>query len=96
MPLVLQKTIREMSREEFEAFLEQVRFTRMAAAIEYHAAKQAKQSKHKSKLDMRLERHYEMLEKDMDKLMRAEEALEDRLTRIEEVKQEMETVDDYS
>lgn len=89
MPLVLKKSIKDCTRQEMEDFIEAVRVRRMLATIEYHNLKNAKLSQATGKIQARVDRECDLLEKEINTLERAEQKVEDRLNKIEQMKQEI-------
>lgn len=87
--LILQPTIRDCTREQVEAHIEQVRNRRMLAAIEFHNTKNMKLSQAGGKIQDRLDKQLDMLEKEIGNLERAEIKVTDRLNTIEALKQEL-------
>jgi hypothetical protein len=96
MPLVLQRTIEEMSSEELEQRLEMIRARRIVAAMEYAAGQDLKLEYEVDKVRRKLKAHYEMLGKELDRCDRAIFALENRVAAIEQLKQEAGLLEDYS
>ena len=87
--LVLVKSIKEMDREEIEAHLSLIRMRRMSAALEYAAGKNLKLGKSADKVKQKLERQYDMLGKEIDRLDVMIDKVEQRMIEIESLKQEL-------
>lgn len=87
--LILQPNIRDCTREEVEAHIEQIRTKRMLAAIEFHNTKNMKLSQAGGRIQDRLDKQLDMLEKEINNLERAENKVSDRLNTIEALKQEL-------
>lgn len=96
MALVLQPTLEEMTTEELEQRLESIRARRIVAALEYAAGQTLKIEHEKDKVSRKLKGHYEMLGKELDRCDRAIFALENRVMAIEQLKQEIGLLDDFS
>lgn len=96
MALVLQRTLEEMTTEELEQRLEMIRARRIVAAVEYVAGQGLKLEHEKDKVQRKLKGHYEMLGKELDRCDRAIFALENRIAAIEQLKQELGLLEDYS
>lgn len=95
MPLVLQRTIEEMTTEELEQRLETIRARRIVAAMEYAAGQDLKLEYEADKIRRKLKGHYEMLGKELERCDRAIFALENRVAAIEQLKQEAGLIEDY-
>lgn len=96
MPLVLQRTIAEMTTEELEQRLEMIRARRIVAAMEYAAGQDLKLEHEQDKIRRKLKAHYEMLGKELERCDRAIFALERRVEAIEQMRQEIGLLEDYS
>lgn len=86
MPLVIQPDIHSVTREEFEAHLEQVRVRRMVAALALLATQEEKLDHLSDKLRRQIMGQNEMLEKEILRLDVALEKVEARLEKIEMLK----------
>lgn len=93
--LVLQPTIAEMTTEQLEAHLEYVRARRIVAAMEYIEGQHLKYDALSDKLRRKLSSHYEMLEKELERLDRALDIAERRVEAIELLRQEQGLIADY-
>lgn len=87
-------SIREMDREELEAILDGIRLRRMSAATEWVRGKNAKYGREISKLEDRIRRQYDMLEKELANLDKAIEKCEKRVVEIETLKQSQGLISD--
>lgn len=88
MPLDLVPALSDLPRAEIEAHLDAVRARRMAAAIEYHHAKNAKLDHESERIQRRIKQQREMLGKEIVALDKALERVEKRLTTVESLMQE--------
>lgn len=68
MPLVLAPSFDDHTREQIEAFIDQVRIRRIAGAIEYQQSKMHKLDSENSSLEAKLIRNWEQLGKALDRL----------------------------
>jgi len=89
MPLILQPMFSDKSREEIEQHLLAVRARRMAAVAVYYAGVNAKNLHLVAKERQRIAREYALLAKDLEKMNRLEEAIEERLITLEQHQQEL-------
>jgi hypothetical protein len=94
MPLVLQPELLSKSRDEIESHLEEIRARRMVAAIEYNAGKEAKLAHESDKLQRKVKGECEMLGKEIMALDRALWKVEQRLIRVEGLRQELGVIGD--
>jgi hypothetical protein len=94
--LVLQPTVAEMSTEELERHIEYVRARRIVVAMEYIEGQKLKLEHEADKARRKLKAHYEMLEKELDRLDRAIHICEVRVQAIELLRQEVDFDTDYS
>lgn len=90
--LVLQTHIGEMTRDELELFIEQIRARRVAALIEYNRGVNAKLTHESDKIQRKMEQQYTMLRKELDRLDKADVAVANRVATIELLWQELGTV----
>ena len=88
--LVLQPTVSEMSTEQLEQHIEYVRARRMVVAMEYIQNQNMKAEAEADKARRKLIAHYEMLEKELNRLDRALYACEQRVGAIALLRQEVE------
>ena len=86
--LVLQPTIKDFSREDFEARLEAVRARRMVVAVEFYEGKNAKLEHLTGVLRHKAEKQQLGLEKDLEQLDKILERAEGRIERITQYLQE--------
>jgi|SoiMethySBSTD1v2_1073268.scaffolds.fasta_scaffold19980_7 hypothetical protein len=93
--LVLQPTVAEMTTEELERHIEYVRARRIVVAMEYIEGQKLKVEHEVDKAKRKLKAHYEMLEKELDRLDRAIFTCEARVRAIEQLRQEIEFDIDY-
>lgn len=89
MPLVLQPTFSDKTRDQIENHLLEVRARRMAAVVTYYAGVNAKNMHLVSKERLRVMREYQMLKRDLDRMHRLDKAINDRLNRIVQHQQEL-------
>lgn len=89
MPLVLAPSYDDHTRQEIESHLVQVRARRMVAAIEYANNVNEKLQHESDKIQRRMSKEYEMLGKELVNLEKCEEKVQDRLTKIESLRQEL-------
>lgn len=94
MPLILQPSLDEHTREEIEAHVEEVRARRMVAVIEYNAGKQAKLENELNSVNRKLIQQYTMLGKEIEQLDRLDARLSKRLETIAALQQEGGVVSD--
>lgn len=87
--LVLQPSVKSVTRAEYEAHIEIVRSRRMVAAVQYAEGVNAKLGKIESKLAERRKKHYEMLEREIIRLDQVLEKVESRLAAVDEVDNEI-------
>ena len=93
--LVLQPTVAEMTTEELERHIEYVRARRIVVAMEYIEGQKLKIEHEVDKAKRKLKAHYEMLEKELERLDRAIFTCETRVRAIEQLRQEIEFDIDY-
>ena len=93
--LVLRPTLAEMTTEEIEQQIANVRARRIVCALEYVAGEQMKLEAEKDKAHRKLKSHYEMLAKELDRSERAVYACEKRVAEIEQLRQEIGVLEDY-
>jgi hypothetical protein len=89
MPLILQPTFSDKTREEIEQHLLVVRARRMAAVAMYYAGKNAKTNHLIAKEQQRVNREYALLVKDLDKMNALEQKIEERMITLEQHWQEL-------
>lgn len=89
MPLVLQPTFNDLSREEIEAHIEQVRARRMAAVVQYHAGVNAKLEYASAKMQAKIAREYHLLGQLIEQGDRIDEKIDKRLQTLEMLIQEL-------
>lgn len=90
MPLILMPSIKDnFSREDIEAYIEQVRARRMIHVVEFHNLANAKIEGRSVKINARMQRQLELLQKELDALERAEQKVEGRLSVIDSLSEEL-------
>lgn len=89
MPLILQPKFSDLSREEIESHIEQVRARRMAAVVQYHAGVNAKLEFTSVKIQAKIAREYHLLSQDIEKADKLDEKIEQRLQTLEMHMQEL-------
>lgn len=89
MPLVFQPTFSDKTRQEIEQHLLVVRAKRMLAVVTYYAGVNAKNMHLIAREQQRIAREYEMLKRDMDRMNKLEQAIETRLIKLEQHRQEL-------
>lgn len=94
MPLILQPSLDEHTREQIEAHVEEVRARRMVAVIEFNAGKQAKLENELNSVNRKLIQQYTMLGKEIEQLDRLDAKLSKRLETIAALQQEGGVVSD--
>lgn len=92
MPLVIQPDINSVSREEFEAHLDEVRARRIVAALELQANREMRLDAISEKLRRQINNQNEMLEKEILRLDTALENVELRLMKIGQLKSDAEQI----
>ncbi|SRR5258705_13104619 len=93
--LVLQPTLEEMTVEELEAHIEGVRARRIVCAMEFVAGESLKLENERDKARRKLQEHYLMLAKELDRCERAIYRCEERVVSIQQLKDEIGVIDDY-
>lgn len=90
MPLILIPSIKDnFSREDIEAYIEQVRARRMIHVVEFHNLANAKIEGRSVKINARMQRQLELLQKELDALERTEQKVEGRLSVIDSLSEEL-------
>jgi DNA-binding transcriptional MerR regulator len=90
MPLILTPSIKDnFSREDIEAYIEQVRARRMIHVVEFHNLANAKIEGKSVKITARMQRQLELLQKELDALERAEQKVEGRMSVIDSLSEEL-------
>lgn len=89
MPLVLQPKFSELSRDEIEAHIIQVRARRLSAVVMYHAGVNAKLSHMSAQIQARIAREYYLLGKDIEKADKLDEKIDARMQTLEMHMQEL-------
>jgi len=84
-----------MTTEELERHIEYVRARRIVVAMEYIEGQKLKIEHEVDKAKRKLKAHYEMLEKELERLDRAIFTCETRVRAIEQLRQEIEFDIDY-
>jgi predicted RNase H-like nuclease (RuvC/YqgF family) len=88
MPLITKPTIKDFSRAELEARIEQVRARRMMLAFDYHASQKIDVEQQADKTVRKFKEHGDMLGKELQRLDRALDAVENRVAKMSELQQE--------
>lgn len=88
MPLYEKPTIKDFSRAELEARIEQVRARRMLIAFDYHASQKIDMEQQQDRLLRKFKEHGDMLGKELDRLDRALDACEKRVFKMSELQSE--------
>ncbi len=88
MPLITKPTIKDFSRAELEARIEQVRARRMLIAFDYHASQKIDLARESDKTVRKFREHGDMLGKELERLDRALAAVENRVSKMSELQQE--------
>jgi molybdenum-dependent DNA-binding transcriptional regulator ModE len=94
MPLILQPSLDEHTREQIEAHVEEVRARRMVAVIVFNEGKKAKLENELNGVNRKLIQQYSMLEKEIEQLDRLDAKLSKRLEVIAALQQEGGVVSD--
>lgn len=92
MPLVLAPSFDDHSREQIEAFINQVRIRRIAGAIEYQQSKLHKLSVESGGVEGKLARNWEMLGRTLDRIAVDIEKVETYLGTCTMLRQELDLV----
>jgi len=88
VPLYTKPTIKEFSRAELESRIEQIRIRRMSLAFDYHASQQIDLEQQMDKTVRKFKEHGDMLGKELERLDRALDAVEKRVSKMSELQQE--------
>lgn len=88
MPLKLYPELSDLTRQEIEQHLDQVRARRTLAALEYVAGQNLKLNYEAERVQKKIQMAYERLGKAIQKLDAADEQVQKHLIDIEELKQE--------
>jgi len=88
VPLYTKPTIKDFSRAELEQRIEQVRARRMMIAFDYHASQQISMEQQADKTVRKFKEHGDMLGKELMRLDRALDAVENRVSKMSELQQE--------
>ena len=86
--MVTKPTIKDFNRAELEARIEQVRARRMLLAFDYHASQQVDLGQAMDKTVRKFREHGDMLGKEIQRLDRALDAVENRVAKMSELQQE--------
>lgn len=89
MPLVLAPSYDDHTREQVEDFLAAVRARRMVSAIEHYQGVHLKLTHESDKIQQRMARELEKLGKRIAKLEEAEEKVQESITVLESLRQEL-------
>ena len=93
--LVLQPTLDDMTEDELEQRIEQVRARRIVAAMTYIEGQHLKHEAELDKAERKMVAHYEMLGKEFERPDKAIVACERRVKAITILKQEVGVMEDY-
>jgi len=91
--LTLQPTYSDMTRQQIEEFLEQVRARRLAASMEYHQGQTIKLHRAHAVLERRIKQQYELLGKELIRLEELDDKIQNRLNKLSIMLQETETIE---
>jgi len=94
MPLVLQPTMTDGTREDYEEFLERVRSRRLVAAIEYQNAKRLSLDKEADVVQRRLAKAIEQLGNALTRMEKLDETVSTLLIKVETYRQEIGFLED--
>jgi hypothetical protein len=92
MPLILQPSFTDMTREQIEEHLSLVRARRMQAAMEYHAGQNVKLQKENKLLLGKIATQYGLLARDISRLDDLDNKIQERLNKISALLQETEVI----
>lgn len=87
--LVLQPKMRDMTRAEYEAWLEGIRSRRLVAAVEYAQAQKLKLDHESDVLQHKLAREIELFGANIERMEKLDEKIQDQMTKIETYRQEL-------
>jgi hypothetical protein len=88
VPLHVKPTIKDFSRAELEARIVEIRARRMMIAFDYHASQKISMEQQVDKTVRKFKEHGDMLGKELLRLDRALEAVENRVSKMSELQQE--------
>jgi len=94
MALILRPCFDDLTRQEIEQHIEQVRSRRMVAAMEYQAGKTLALSQESEKVQRRIKQQYELLGKEILQLDKLDERIDKRMTTIETLRQEFNLIEE--
>lgn len=89
MPLVLQPTMNDGTREDYEEFLEGVRARRLVAAIEYANAKQLRLDTEADAVQRKLSKAIESLGRQLERMEKLDEQIQETMIKVETYRQEV-------
>lgn len=89
MPLVLAPSYDDHTREQVENHLQAVRARRMVASIEHYQGVHTKLTHESDKIQYKMAKELERLKKRLDKLEEAEGKVNESVTSLEALKQEL-------
>lgn len=89
MPLILRPSYDDLTRQEIEEHLEGVRSRRMVAAMEFNEGQTAKLEHESEVIQRRIKQQYELLGKDITRADTLDEKIQERLAKIETLRQEL-------
>ena len=82
MPLILAPSFDEHTRVQIEAHIDQVRARRMHAAVVYAEGMNIKLDHESGQIQKRIARHYAMLARDIARLDRLDDAIDERIATL--------------
>ena len=88
MPLITKPTIRDFNRAELEARIEMIRARRMMVAFDYHASQKIELEQQSDKLVRKFKEHGDRLGVEIQRLDRALDIVEKRVSKMTELQQE--------
>lgn len=88
MPLVTKPTIKDFSRAELEQRIDLIRARRMSLAFDYHASQKIDLEQQADKTIRKFKEHGDMLGKELQRLDRALDAVENRVAKMTELQSE--------
>jgi hypothetical protein len=88
VPLVTKPTIRDFNRAELEARIEQIRARRMLVAFDYHASQKIELEQQSDRIVRKFKEHGDRLGVEIERLDRALDNVEKRVSKMTELQQE--------
>ncbi|ERR1044071_3906472 len=89
MPLVLAPSFDDHTREQIELHVAEVQVRRLEAAVIYHQGVNAKLNFESDKIQAKIARQYELLNKELVALEKAELKVQDRLATMQHLQNEL-------